>query len=87
MWLSVKVNAALVRARNRLLNNPHAIRVVYTVIFSTIPSSLTLVTASCKLVYNKFIGASSSGKTLDFDSSIRRFESCRPSHLTFISRG
>lgn len=25
-------------------------------------------------------GASSSGKTLDFDSSMRRFDPCRPSH-------
>ena len=29
-----------------------------------------------------FLGASPSGKALDFDSSIRRFESSRPCHLT-----
>ena len=28
-----------------------------------------------------FIGVSPSGKALDFDSSIRKFESCHPSHL------
>ena len=31
------------------------------------------------------VGMSPSGKALDFDSSIRRFESCHPSH--FIGKG
>ena len=29
----------------------------------------------------QFIGPSPSGKALGFDPSIRRFESCRPSHI------
>ena len=33
---------------------------------------------------NEFVGASSSGKTPDFDSGIRRFDPCRPSHLYYI---
>ena len=33
------------------------------------------------LLIKSHIGMSPSGKALDFDSSMRRFESCHPSHL------
>ena len=41
------------------------------------PTIHPILLYSNKIIY---IGVSPSGKALDFDSSIRRFKSCHPSH-------
>ena len=45
------------------------------------PSRLTVATFRRPTYVRRSLGASPSGKAPDFGSGIRRFESCRPSHL------
>ena len=37
------------------------------------------------IIWNKKFGVSPSGKAVDFDSAIRRFESCHPSYFKILS--